>query len=377
MIFRRDEKINIIPNNIDPNQKCMCWSWKTFRDCHLFKCLYDFFITARILCPWDLCFCWSWLKYDECCNIKIHPNRIELCEVKKIREHLINSKWKSLSLFNKTFSHIDTECIICWNEAISSHTVSKNRMKNIFKSDSCTTPQYVNNNFQLKKTSLKAASTFPIWCSEHDNSIFIPIDNWINLDNKYHLNLLAYRAIWREFKLKKCMVKQLYSLYYFFGNDTIWEMLTWAYLWMKDTFQAMQYIYYWIKSKVRTGLKHKVFPLWKILPLFASCAINPSHWKRLDKPYSFIIITIYTDINWEAFIVLSYINSKKTNNFIKKIIKEEKKWNIIPYLNKILSNNCENILCDESLDWEIINKGRKDIVNLFDIPTYDYIKPIK
>jgi hypothetical protein len=51
----------------------------------------------------------------------------------------------------------------------------------------------------LKKVSWKAATTFTGLCSEHDNSLFAPIEKGaLDLDNPEHAFLLAYRSVLHE-----------------------------------------------------------------------------------------------------------------------------------------------------------------------------------
>ena len=78
----------------------------------------------------------------------------------------------------------------------------------------------------------------------------------------------------------------------------------------------------------------------------------------------------------EWYFVISYKEwDKDSEKLYKKINKAYRKWKIIPFLNDFIWKNCENIICDENREWEVI-QSPKDWA-LYENWAHDYIKPIE
>jgi hypothetical protein len=137
------------------------------------------------------------------------------------------------------------KCLICENKAIKSHSISSNRIKNTFNSDFVSTVlQDEHQRFVLKKVPINDVSAFPIRCSFHDQEIFKPIDEQIDLNDTHHLNLLAYRALGREFRLQSDRTKILYSFIYQFFATQLKNLLCEYYKRTSETYEMMKYVQY-------------------------------------------------------------------------------------------------------------------------------------
>lgn len=280
------------------------------------------------------------------------------------------------SCFEKLMIKLSDKCILCDSKAIKSHTVSSNWLKNTFNSDFVSTVgQDEYENLLLKKVPINKASTFPIRCRNHDNELFKEIDSNIDLNNEYHLNLLSYRALGREFRLQSVRTKILYSFFRDFFRTDLIELIKEYYMRTTETYEMMKYVENWINNKNWKWLQHKIFKIWKIEPVFLSSSISACRYKNRKKKRETCMLNLLTMDN-EWYFVISYKEwDKDSEKLYKKINKAYRKWKIIPFLNDFIWKNCENIICDENREWEVI-QSPKDWA-LYENWTHDYIKPIE
>lgn len=355
-IFNKDKWKRLeFPNDMKPDAPCLCKSWKSFRNCHMFECLWVAFKDTWVLCPDDLCFCWSWLKYDECCKISQHPSWLSIEEYNKQADMVTYSRCKAPWIIVKSYEKFFDKCVICWKDAINSHTISKSWMKKVFNSDYCAYAEAKNYEVKLKKTPIKLASALKLWCKEHDNDVFDEIDNWVDLNNNHHLNLLAYRAITREYRLLCYSVKCSYDLYFMNWWFELCDHLIDTYVSMKDMYRTMTYIFNWFQSKTWTWLKHKIYNLWKINPIFSSSSVKWILYTKRAILHPVLLLTIYTDINNCWYCIFSYNPfenlHKKYFRMLDKLYKDSK---FKDHINELLWVNYENMVCDESYDWVLM-----------------------
>ena len=332
----------------------------------------------------DICYCGSWNKYRECCKNSIHTSRIPKDEIQKIK-NIVQKSWDSPESYGKKTLTLNKECLLCGKPAISSHTLSKSWMKKIFSSNFVSIPNYQKWSIAMKKIPIKHASTFLWWCTQHDWSIFREIDQNIDINSNYHLNLLAYRAISREYRIKENLLRELYSFLYHWDivcntkesyQKTLALLLS-TYRWVRDMLVFMLYVYNGIQIRSRRGLRNRFFPLGKISPVLLSSVITPKipkNWTK--KVLNNSTLTIYTDENSNGYCILSYKNSDKDSQKLYKMMKK-KGNNLIAFLNELVSKNCENIVCDIKREWEVVAVADGNTPNFpYDTPTFDYIKPL-
>lgn len=322
----------------------------------------------------SLCFCWSEKTYWECCMKSIHEPWLSEEELETINAK--NYNWViPPSNFKKVMFNLPTKCLLCKNKAIWSHTISDNRMRKLFNSSYVSTVlQDEHKNYVLQKISINDASVFPLWCEFHDNEIFKEIDNNIDLNNEYHLNLIAYRSLAREFRIQICRIKILYSFIYHNFATYLKDLLCEYNKRTSETYNMMKYVERWIRNITWRWLKHKIFNLWKIEPIFLSSAVNPNHHKDWSKTWQTCVLNIII-IDNEWYFIISYKEyDKDSEKLYKKINKAFRDWNIITFLNDFVGKNCQNIICDEKRAWEIIQTPED--WRLYENWAHDYIKLI-
>ncbi len=338
-----------------PDALCLCKSGKIFRECHMFECLWAAFKNSCVLLPGDLCFCWSWLKFDECCNKSPHHSRLTKEEYEKQADIAVYSKCKAVWIIKNNYEKFSDKCIICSKDAIDSHTISKSWMKTIFNSENCAYAQTRDYKVKLRKTPIKLASVLKLWCKNHDNDIFEEIDNWVDLNNNHHLNLLAYRAIVREYRLCSYSVKSSYDLYFMNWWFELCNNLIDCYVWMKDMYRTMNYIYNGIQSRTWTWLKHKIYNLWKINPIFSSSSVKWIFYPKRDMDHPVLLLTIYTNKDHNWFCIFSYNPYENLyKKYFKSLDKIYRNSKFKDYINELLWENYENLVCDESFDWVLL-----------------------
>lgn len=339
-------------------------------------------LNKRKITSEHLCYCGSGNIYRECCKKQPHDSRLSKEEIKNI-EKVVSYSGNSPKQYRKRILEMNEKCFIssCKEKAIWSHTISANWMKKVFKSSYVAVPWIEWKKYFLNKLPINQASIFYWWCQKHDHDIFQEIDQNFDLSNRHHLNLMAYRTISKEFRIKENHLRQLYSFLYLSDKCNkelcLWNLLA-EYLWVYDHCQLMDFIYNGIQSKFRSGLTHRIFKLWSISPLFLSSAITPN-WKPTMKNYQVLSLNIYTQNDKNGYFIMSYKNvDKESKNLYEKIKKEEKRKNLISFLNELISKNCDNIVCDESRVGEKLLQEEDEVWFFFpyDTPTFDYIKPL-
>lgn len=341
-------------------------------------------LDSRKITPEDLCYCGSGNIYRECCKKKEHDSWLSKEEIKNV-EKVVQNSWDTPKSFRRQTLILNKKCLLCGRSAISSHTLSKSWMRKIFHTDFVVVPSYQSWRIVMERIAINRASTFLWWCSEHDWSIFREIDQNIDKNSNYHLNLLAYRAISREYRIKENLLRELYSFLYHWDivcntkesyQKTLALLLS-TYRWVRDMLVFMLYVYNGIQIRSRSGLRNRFFPLGKISPLLLSSVITPKipkNWTK--KVLNNSTLTIYTDENSNGYCILSYKNSDKDSQELYKMMKK-KGNNLIAFLNELVSKNCENIVCDIKREWEVVAVADGNTPNFpYDTPTFDYIKPL-
>ena len=115
----------------------------------------------------------------------------------------------------------------CSEEGIRAHTVQHTLLKNLQNKDkkvlTASWQNYTSFRSMVESSSIsfdlvpiRSATTFRGLCKKHDEEIFNPIDDALDVYNKEHQFLLAYRAALREYFVKVGAVKQIQS---FFGSE--------------------------------------------------------------------------------------------------------------------------------------------------------------
>lgn len=319
----------------------------------------------------SFCYCWSWKKYWDCCMKKAHEPW--MTEEEFNIPNRKNYGWViPPNIYTDSIFKLCNKCIICENPTIKSHTISSNWIRKSFNSNFISTVLPDKNwNMVLTKKPINKASIIPIRCEYHDNEIFKPIDNDINLKDNHHLNLLAYRALWREKQLLLVNNKISYTNMYY--HNTAWNQLQHSeyYKRSNEMYLMTEYVENWIKSKTWEWLKHKIFELGKVKPIFLSSAFNSRNFKDWRKTQNVIMLSILT-INNFWYLVVSYKEGEPRSKLVyEKINKNYKKWNFISFLNDLIWKNCENIICEESRAWEIIQTPQDG--KIYENWAHDYI----
>ncbi len=339
-------------------------------------------LDSRKITSEDLCYCGSGNIYRECCKKKDHDSWLSKEEIENI-EKVVFYSGKAPKSHLKTMLGINEKCFIaiCKKKAIWSHTISASWMRSVFKESSVAMPSLDWENYLLKEVPISKASIFMGWCEEHDYDLFQEIDQGFDINNSYHLNLMTYRSISKEFRIKENHLRQIYSFLCLSDScnkDLCLSILLGEYLWVRDNYKLMTFVYNGIQTETRKGLKHRVFNLWKISPIFVSSAITPNR-KPNKKRYEVLSLNLYTDKDSNGYFIISYpswyVDSEK---LYKKLKKEEKKETLIPCLNELISKNCDNIVCDKSRAEEklVDDRNNPPLFFPYDTPTFDYIKPL-
>lgn len=322
--------------------------------------------------PDSFCYCWSNKKYWDCCMKVAHEPRLTKDEFNKMNPN--NYNWIIPPTIHKdNVFNLIKECLLCNNEASKSHTISNNWMRKTFNSDFVSTAlpdKY--GNMVLTKISINQASAIPIWCNYHDNKVFDPIDDSIDLKNIHHLNLLAYRALWREYKLLISHLKSCYTIVYYLRESEFQRRLAEIYKRSIETFWLTKFVENLVMSENDKWLTHKIFRLGKIEPIFLSSAIHIEREKYWIEEKHVVTLSIIM-LNNVWYFILSYKSDQKAPQNLYRIIKQnEEKNNLIPFLNDFIWKNCENIICDESRAWELI-QTRADW-KMYENWAHDYIR---
>jgi hypothetical protein len=140
---------------------------------------------------------------------------IELDDVdKEVREFVYNRQKQEL---NRCFWPTDK----CTNKAIKAHSIQNNGILDSISTDGHLIMLKARQNLDtgpvlfFKRIGRNVATIFTGLCGEHDNRLFKPIDNSkIDIKNKEHLFLIAYRSVLRELHAKMvgaAIVQQIYS----------------------------------------------------------------------------------------------------------------------------------------------------------------------
>ena len=150
----------------------------------------------------DPCWCGSGKKYKYC---HLHRERQippTQQEVYKGQKHLFNKRY---------CLHPEASAANCSVDIIKAHTIQRNGGLSQIARDGhvyCFNPKRIRvlEDGELwfpDLTGLKVASTFTGFCGFHDNSVFEPIEKYPFQSNQQHTFLLGYRAISREYYLKR------------------------------------------------------------------------------------------------------------------------------------------------------------------------------
>ena len=319
----------------------------------------------------DICFCWSWKKYKDCCLNNEHPSRLTYDEFAEVDA---KKYWWIIppSVFRNHILKLSNKCLICESKPIKSHTLSAKRLRESFKSNfvSWVLPDE-NRILRLTKVPINKASALPLRCKYHDE-IFNPIDQDLNFSDNLHLNLLSYRTLWRDLRWLTCQLKTLYSnivLYDFPFQIKLAEL----YLRAREMNEFTNYVYKWLNNTNWNWLHHNIYKIWRISPIFASWAIHYDISNdRNNRKHIIILNLIYKDGIW--FLIVSYKNwDEVTKNYSKIFdIKKHNRIEYIKFLNEFIWKHCENIICDESRDWEYIQSINDWL--LYEHWEHDYIR---
>lgn len=150
----------------------------------------------------DLCWCGSGKKYKYCHlnrERQLPPTQQEIYEYEK-------------RIFNKRYClYPEASAMNCSGDIIKAHTIQRNGgLSRIARNGHvyCFKPERLRTLTDGELWSpdligLKAASTFTGFCGLHDNAVFEPIEKHPFQSNPQHAFLLGYRAISREYYLKR------------------------------------------------------------------------------------------------------------------------------------------------------------------------------
>jgi hypothetical protein len=157
----------------------------------------------------DLCWCGSGKKYKYCHlnrEKQNSPTQQEIYKAEKL-------------LFNKRYC-LHPEARSCIGDIIKAHTIQRNGgLSQIARNGHvyCFRPERLRT---LKDgefwspdlIGLRIASTFTGFCGFHDNAVFEPIEKYPFQSNPQHTFLLGYRAISREYYLKRAQYQLMPTL---------------------------------------------------------------------------------------------------------------------------------------------------------------------
>jgi hypothetical protein len=150
----------------------------------------------------DLCWCGSGKKYKHC-----HLNRDR--QTPPTRQEVYQATKR---LFNKKYClHPEASALNCSGGIIKAHTIQRNGgLSKIARNGHvyCFKPERLRTLTDGELwfpdlIGLKAASTFTGFCAYHDNMVFEPIEKYPFQSNLQHTFLLGYRAVSREYYLKR------------------------------------------------------------------------------------------------------------------------------------------------------------------------------
>lgn len=350
-------------------------------DAKYWKKILETIIYAMKIKDCDRCICGSLISYKRCCKNKTVIQ--DLSEIKLLFEKIIKYKKSQdgtidilkLWLF-KPLIKLSTKrltCIVpnCNELPINSHLTPKNALSILcWKDKKCRECILTDssNKSEFKKQSIWEAWTLKVFCSTHDNDLFVRVDKLskIDLKNKEQLFLLYFKTI--AFELRNVQI--------LIWIDYIAEIMK-PFLILDekekisnnnckihisknliDQHKRLSIIYPAFKKTVII-LEKKSF--WKIFTfhrnfeyqenVFYSKTINPLHdleWKPMDNKKEFMTINIFT-FDWTAHVIMQceWENKKKYLSFFEQL-KKSKLDTFIEFINNTIELNRTNLFLDNS-----------------------------
>jgi hypothetical protein len=145
----------------------------------------------------DLCWCRSGKKYKRCHLNRSEEKRLSLYEVQEVTRRTQAKKKCQHPLAGKGFC----------NAIIAAHTIQRSTsLRKLVDSSNHVmsfSPTSKHHEIDLKRIGWKEASTFPGFCSFHDNQTFRPLEYYKFEGTEEQCFLIGYRAICHEVNQKR------------------------------------------------------------------------------------------------------------------------------------------------------------------------------
>jgi len=282
----------------------------------------------------DPCWCGSKKKYKKC-----HLN-------KEIKAYEINNNFKN-SLKHKTCKVPPSLQHECTDTIVKAHTISKSaNLKNIARNGkvyglSLDMLKLLEKSepIDLQLMHINQASTFYIFCSEHDKRIFAPLeDKKFNFTNE-QLFLLAYRIVSKSIYMKEQQIQLFDNKVKYYDNGKT------------NNFQNLAHIYSNKDSQLRDIKNIKNIYDTDFL---SKNYKNMKHYSVIvDKiPEVMVAGAFYPSIDFQGHELINYIDNydKEYNAIFTSILKFDENMGVIIFLwnDSINSSECEEFI--KSLD---------------------------
>ena len=274
------------------------------------------------------------------------------------RNQLRNSFYKLLKIRNVKCLEPDEKCT---NDVINAHSIQDRRILEQLAEDNHVIMLKLRVDFETRPTvefervGIHRAATFTGLCSYHDAQIFRPIDaNPIDITNKEHLFLLAYRSVLREMTVLIQEAKKTHLRYSQMRNlGLVSDDEISHHLLLSAGFMARTYQFFLYKKDFDLAYKHKAFSeinhhmivIDHVLPTIAVTSVfTPIELARRQGDSERVILNIYPQDD-RLFVVFSCLS--KDCRYVKPHyleIHDANDYHQKYSLSKLVLRNCENFV---------------------------------
>lgn len=228
---------------------------------------------------------------------------------------------------------------------------------------------------KFEDVGINKATTFTGLCSYHDELIFRDIEKKdINVDEPYHLILLAYRALLREFHSSLSLANHLQDIYEKSNELKLPQEWNEELLMMLPTMYILQsYLTYRYKHHFDKILTKSSFDqISNILISFpqnkTTIAVNSmfspidNFIKKEDKEEpKFIMLNVFP-LDSQCYILFSFRTEHKdiVNEFLSPILQAKGKHQLY-LISKLILQNCENFVINPEY-FDSFSEGKKNAI---------------
>lgn len=229
--------------------------------------------------------------------------------------------------------------------------------------------------FTFDDVGRNQATTFAGFCSEHDTSIFKPIDNNAFRPDSEYLFLMAYRAVARELHAQMdgaCKIQGSYNKRVELGIDSGDEPTEAGMLAVQHMMKSYQTYVYKIPfdealvSGKYDAVSHLVIELRHRAPTIAVCAhLSLDGLSRNGEPVRVSLNILPLDVG-QSVAVFSYLSDEAdlVRVGLHRILTSEGEYQKY-LLSKLVLNNCENFVVSPSYYDQWSSEKRKAITDYF------------